>query len=129
MAVWLVGCASQPGPVRPAALVPEAGVTAATETARVMPAARQRLEVVAPGATGMVVVNRRPIGLAPQTITVPVTPQGFLAEPVVVAVRFVARDVTEASMTVDTVLEVTDRAPARIEFDRDHSRRVFGDGL
>lgn len=83
------------------------------------------VEIVTVGGTGTVVVNRRPVGLAPQTIRLPITEQGFLAEQVVVAVRFVARDVTEASMTVDMVLEPTDRAPSRIEFSRDGARRIF----
>ena len=81
--------------------------------------------IVAKDGIGTVVVNRRPVGLAPQTVILPATEQGFLAEQVVVAVRFVARDVTESSITVDTVLEVTDRAPPRIEFTRDGARRVF----
>jgi hypothetical protein len=83
------------------------------------------VEIVTTGGSGTVVVNRRPVGLAPQTIRLPITEQGFLAEEVIVAVRFVATDVTESSMTVDIVLEPTDRAPPRIEFSRDGARRIF----
>jgi hypothetical protein len=83
------------------------------------------MKIVLKGGTGMVVVNRKPMGLAPLLLSLPVTKQGFLAEMVVVAVRFVAADVTEASITVEEVLEVTDKAPAWIEFSRDGAHRGF----
>lgn len=75
----------------------------------------------------MVVVNRQPLGLTPQRLEVPVTEQGFLAEPVSIAVRFVARDVTEASMTTDEMLHTTDRAPSQLHFTRERVRRIFGE--
>lgn len=76
----------------------------------------------------MVVVNRVPVGLAPQQLKLPVTPQGFLADTVTITVRFVARDVTEASTTQSTTLYNTDRAPARLEFDLDKVKRIFANG-
>ena len=74
---------------------------------------------------GMVVVNRRPLGLAPQTVELAVTPRGYLKEPVAITVRFVAADVSEASFTIEEVLEVTDRPPSKLMFTRDGVRRVF----
>ena len=76
----------------------------------------------------MVVVNRIPVGLAPQRLELPVTERGFLADSVTITVRFVARDVTEASTTQTTTLYNTDRAPARLEFDLDKVKRVFANG-
>lgn len=83
------------------------------------------VQIMVTGGAGTVVVNRKPMGLAPQRVSLPVTNQGFLAEPVVVAVRFVAQDVTQSSMTVEEVLELTDKAPVWIEFSRDGARRGF----
>ncbi len=83
------------------------------------------VEIVVEGANGMVVLNRQPVGLAPRVVEVPVTEQGFLATPVSVGVRFVAKDVSEASYSVEEVLRVTDRPPAQIVFGRDGVHRVF----
>lgn len=85
------------------------------------------VEIVSLPGDAMVVVNRQPIGVTPQRLELPTTPQGFLAEPVAITVRFVARDVTEASITQSTILHNTDRAPQRLEFDREKVRRVFAD--
>lgn len=78
---------------------------------------------------GMVVVNRQAVGLAPQRVELPVTAHGFLRQPVSVAVRFVATDVTESSFSVEEVLEITDRPPTRLVFSRDdqRARRVFAE--
>lgn len=83
------------------------------------------VEVVSDPGDGMVVLNRQPVGLAPQMIEVPVTDQGFMADPITIAVRFVARDVTEASMTSSITLHPTDRAPLRLEFEREDVKRVL----
>ena len=83
------------------------------------------VQITVPGGAGTVVVNRKPMGLAPLRLSLPVTNQGFLAEPVVVAVRFVAQDVTQSSMSVEEVLELTDKVPVWIEFSRDGARRGF----
>lgn len=83
------------------------------------------VEIVSRPRDGMVVVNRQPVGLAPRTLEVPVTSQGFMADPITIAVRFVARDVTEASMTSSVTLHPTDRAPVRLEFERENVKRVF----
>ena len=118
---WLAGC--QTSAPRTSAQGPS--TLPSSRIGEVERADELAVEIVTVGGTGTVVVNRRPVGLAPQTIHLPVTAQGFLAEQVIVAVRFVARDVTESSMTVDIVLEPTDRAPPRIEFSRDGARRIF----
>ncbi len=85
------------------------------------------IEIVVPAkdGPGVVVVDSRPIGRAPQTVTVPVTPQGFLAAPMKIGVRFVGDELAEVSVSIDTVLETTDRPPQRLEFTREGSRRVF----
>lgn len=83
------------------------------------------VQVVSDPRDGMVVLNRQPVGLAPQSIELPVTDQGFMADPVTIAVRFVARDVTEASMTSSITLHPTDRAPLRLEFEREKVKRVL----
>lgn len=114
----LGGCVSQPRTVVPvsAALSPTTGES---------PGIRHVMVSVADG-DGMVVVNRQPVGLAPQAVEVPVTERGYLRLPMSVGVRFVARDVEEASFSVEEVLEVTDRAPAQLVFSRDKpARRVF----
>lgn len=86
------------------------------------------VDVVVAAGEGMVVVNRQPVGLAPQRLELPVTPQGFLRTPVSVGVRFVARHVGESSFSLEEVLEVTDRPPVQLIFSRDEkqARRVFG---
>lgn len=121
LSLLVVGCQSVDQKSAPAskAEIPAVRIGGAATERRVA------VQIVAKDGIGTVVVNRKPVGLAPQTVLLPVTEQGFLAEQVVVAVRFVARDVTESSITVDTVLELTDRAPPRIEFTRDGPRRVF----
>ncbi len=73
----------------------------------------------------MVVVNRQPVGLTPRAVEVPVTTQGYMADPVTIAVRFVARDVEEASMTSSITLYPTDRVPLRLEFKREEVKRVL----
>lgn len=83
------------------------------------------VEITSDPRDGMVVVNRQPVGLAPRSVGVSVTEQGFMAEPVTIAVRFVARDVTEASMTSSITLYPTDRVPRRLEFERENVKRVL----
>lgn len=83
------------------------------------------VEIVSDPHDGMVVVNRQAVGLAPRTVSVSTTDQGFLAEPVTIAVRFVAKDVTEASMTSSLTLYATDRVPRRLEFSREGVKRVL----
>jgi hypothetical protein len=83
------------------------------------------VEVVSDPREAMVVLNRKPIGLTPQRVALPVTEQGYLADSVTIAVRFVARDVTEASVTSSLTLHATDKAPSRLEFEREDVRRVF----
>lgn len=83
------------------------------------------VEVVSDPGDGMVVLNRQPVGLAPQMIELPVTDQGFMADPITIAVRFVARNVEEASMTSSITLHPTDRAPLRLEFERENVKRVL----
>ncbi len=78
-----------------------------------------QVRVVSDPRDAMVVINRRPVGLTPRTIELPVTNQGYLAEQVTVAVRFVARDVEEASLTSSVTLYPTDRAPAQLDFARE----------
>ncbi len=117
-----VGCRTPAVPM-PAPLHQE--VPPAATVGQITSLRQAEVRIVTTQGEGTVVVNRMPMGLAPQTVLLPVTPQGFLAEPVVIAVRFIARDVTEASMTVDLVLETTDRPPPRLEFSRDGARRVF----
>jgi len=121
LSLLLVGCQS----VAPKSVSSNNGEIPAVKIGGATTETQVAVLIVAKDGIGTVVVNRRPVGLAPQTVLLPTTEQGFLAEQVVVAVRFVARDVTESSITVDTVLEVTDRAPPRIEFTRDGARRVF----
>jgi hypothetical protein len=84
--------------------------------------------VVTEPRDAMVVVNRVPVGLAPQRLELPVTKQGFLADSVTITVRFVARDVTEASTTKTTTLYNTDRAPDRLEFSQEKVKRTFTNG-
>jgi len=83
------------------------------------------VEIVSSPRDAMVVLNRQPVGLAPRMLEVPVTDQGYMAEPITIAVRFVARDVTEASMTSSITLYPTDRAPLRLEFERENVKRVL----
>ncbi len=133
--LWaLAGCESarRPEPVPEAAAVKrmpstaESGIGSDTPSgARHSPAT---IEVIVEEGTGMVVVNRQPVGLAPQRVRLAVTPQGFLEAPVAVAVRFVAHDESEASFSVEEVLEVTDRPPTRLVFTREGVRREF-DGM
>lgn len=86
------------------------------------------IEIVSQPRDAMVVVNRAPVGITPRKLKLPVTNQGFLAETITIDVRFVARDVTEASITQSTTLYNTDRAPTRIEFSREKVRRYFENG-
>lgn len=37
----------------------------------------QAIQIVVTAGSGIVVIDRRPVGLAPQTVMVPVTPQGY----------------------------------------------------
>ena len=83
------------------------------------------VEIVSDPRDGMVVLNRQPLGLTPRTVEVPVTAQGYMADPVTIAVRFVARDVTEASMTSSITLYPTDRVPLRLEFERENVKRIL----
>ena len=126
----LAGCRSvDPGePDRPSPAKAERVAAPASERAVAHGSAvaeTATVEVVVEGASGMVVVNRQPVGLAPQRVQVPVTPHGFLRTPVSIGVRFVAKDVSEASYTREEVLRVTDRPPTQIVFERDEVRRVF----
>lgn len=83
------------------------------------------VEVVSEPRDAMVVLNRKPIGLTPQRIELPVTELGFVTEPVTIAVRFVARDVEEASLTQTLTLGTTDKAPLQLQFTREDVKRVF----
>ena len=83
------------------------------------------VEIISNPSDGMVVVNRQPVGLTPRAVEVPVTTQGYMADPVTIAVRFVARDVEEASMTSSITLYPTDRVPLRLEFKREEVKRVL----
>lgn len=76
------------------------------------------VEVVSDPSDAMVVINRKPIGITPRKIELPVTEQGYLAEQVTIAVRFVARDVEEASLTESITLYRTDRVPSQLMFAR-----------
>ena len=86
------------------------------------------IEIFSEPRDAMVVVNRVPVGITPRQLKLPVTDQGFLAETISIDVRFVARDVTEASITQSTTLYNTDRAPTRLEFSREKVRRHFENG-
>ncbi|GAB5559946.1 MAG: hypothetical protein SynsKO_15930 [Synoicihabitans sp.] len=117
------GCASAPA-VRS---IPESVAPTPAQVGGIDAAQHAVITIVSDPGDAMVVINRQPLGLTPQRLKVPVTEQGFLAEPVTIAVRFVARDVTEASMTTDITLHPTDRAPQRLVFTREKARRVFGE--
>lgn len=128
------GCTS--GPDSESASRPVAGASAPVETAagarRVgghPDAALHRVAVeVDPAAgAGVVLVNRIKLGPAPQVIDVPVTPQGFLAEPLHVAVRFPALAAGGEPLKVELVLAPTDRAPARLVFGLTGAQRIFGE--
>jgi len=77
------------------------------------------LKITSEPNDAMVVVNRQPVGITPRKIELPVTEQGYLAEQVTIAVRFVARDVEEASRTETITLYRTDRAPTELFFARE----------
>ena len=103
----------------------ETAAITASEPAAV-PRARTTITVTSEPAHGMVVVNRQPIGLAPQAVEIESTPAGFFREPISIGVRFVSKDVGDASITEVTDFSVLDRVPARLEFKRyTEARRVF----
>ena len=122
--VWglLAGCRSVEPVEAPVARAVSVGHPVGAEPEA--PATRV-VQVVLDHGAGMVVVNRRPLGLAPQGVELPVTALGYLADPVAITVRFVAGDASEASFTIEEVLEVTDRPPSTLIFSRDGVRRVF----
>ncbi len=127
LGLLLAGCASGPRSVPP---VMAAAVEAAAEPVAEPEAGVRRVTVRVDTGDAIVVVNHQPVGLAPQLVELPVTDLGYLRYPIAVGVRFVARDLEEASFSVEEVLEVTDRAPASLLFSRDQPvRRIFGQSL
>lgn len=75
------------------------------------------------GAT--VVVDGHPVGATPVEVSVPVTGRGFLSRSMSVKVRFVATDPLSLSRTVELELTPLDRAPARLDFTPNGSRRTL----
>lgn len=106
--IGLAGCGS--APVVPAGLEATSAKSPAAQTVTIL--------VTSEPAYGMVVVNRVPVGVAPQRIKLPATAAGFFREPVTIAVRFVSREVDEASISEAQDFNTLDRVPVRLEFQR-----------
>jgi hypothetical protein len=116
------GCAhsSLPAQINRAGGEPTSTVQIEEESA-VLPVRGEMMVETGPHG-GVVVVDGRPVGPAPQAVVLPVTERGYLSRPVSVKVRFVANDGFQPS-TTEIWLTPTDRAPSRLLVTPNGSRR------
>ncbi len=75
-----------------------------------------------PGAVA--VLNGLPCGKTPCHVIVLADRRGFLREQVSIKVRFIAKDESGASRTVEEVLTTLDKVPAEMRFTADGATRI-----
>jgi len=116
---WLAGCMGQPvipppaAPAGPAPLVSAPPREPGLET----------IEIISEPAGARIIVDNQPVGRAPLRLAFKVTPQGFSADYVTIAARFVAENSAEVSQTVETGLTPREKVPATISFSAQGVRR------
>ena len=114
---------AEPAPATSAPAIPRSAASGTPEPAL---APGEAVMVIASNpAGGLVVMDGRPVGAAPVQVKIPVTPRGFLSRPVSVKVRFLAGETTSRSHTTELVLTPLDRAPVRLDFTPEGTKRTL----
>jgi hypothetical protein len=91
-------------------------VVSAPATAPAINAREVQVEITSDPAAAVILVNDQPVGHAPLRLTVKTTVQGFCSDYLTIKARFVAKDASQVSQTVETQLTPREKAPLALVF-------------
>lgn len=113
----LAGCANGPVVPAPPSNAAPAAVPAATASREAL------IEITSEPVAASILVNDQLSGRAPLRLAVKVTDRGFCADYLTIKARFVARDASEVSQTIEVDLTPREKAPLALIFTPQGVRR------